>query len=86
MGFCGYDKGSQLNNFLAENSSRRFVIFLHEFDKTQKGVRDALLLTTEKGMLYFGKTQRQARTDLEQENTGTAAQTQPSIALALSGS
>jgi ATP-dependent Clp protease ATP-binding subunit ClpB len=50
MGWSGYEKGSQLNNFLAQNSSQRSVVFLDEFDKTKKEVRDALLLATEKGM------------------------------------
>ncbi|CAI6331887.1 unnamed protein product [Periconia digitata] len=41
--------GSKLNNFLAANASRRSVVFMDEFDKTEKSVRDALLLITQNG-------------------------------------
>lgn len=48
-GWRGYEKGSQLNNFLAANSGLRSVVFLDEFDKTEKEVRNALLVVIEKG-------------------------------------
>jgi ATP-dependent Clp protease ATP-binding subunit ClpB len=48
-GWIGYENGSQLNNFLADNDSQRSVVFLDEFDKTEQKIRDALLLMTEKG-------------------------------------
>ncbi|KAF2874884.1 P-loop containing nucleoside triphosphate hydrolase protein [Massariosphaeria phaeospora] len=41
--------GSILNNFLADNTEERSVVFLDEFDKTREEVRDALLLITENG-------------------------------------
>ncbi|KAF2277573.1 P-loop containing nucleoside triphosphate hydrolase protein [Westerdykella ornata] len=48
-GWRGHEKGSQLNNFLAENSGLRSVVFLDEFDKTDEKVMHALLVVIEKG-------------------------------------
>ncbi|KAF2662718.1 P-loop containing nucleoside triphosphate hydrolase protein [Lophiostoma macrostomum CBS 122681] len=48
-GWKDSERGSQLNNFLAENTGVRSVVFLDEFDKTKKEIRDALLVMTEKG-------------------------------------
>jgi hypothetical protein len=49
-GFSGSPEGSKLNNFLAANNGKRSVVFLDEFDKTEQGVREALLLLTQNGM------------------------------------
>jgi hypothetical protein len=48
-GHGGHDTGTTLNNFLVENDSRRSLVFLDEFDKTEQAVIDALLRICEKG-------------------------------------
>lgn len=48
-GYFRSDQGSQLNNFLGDNSGKRAVIFLDEFDKTEEKVRNSLLSLLEKG-------------------------------------
>lgn len=51
----GYEKsanGSQLNNFLADNSGKRTVVFLDEFDKTKKEVHNSLLLVLGEGLYH----------------------------------
>lgn len=60
---CGCESnmnGSQVNNNLAEISEQRLVVFLDEFDKKYEEVRNALLVTTERGSfitLSVGKMQ-----------------------------
>lgn len=49
--YYGCEKGSTLNNFLADNSGLRSVVFMDEFDKTSRDIRDALLVTIQSGML-----------------------------------
>jgi len=49
MGYAGNPTGSQLNNFLATNDGSRAVIFLDEFDKTEREVRNSLLLLLDSG-------------------------------------
>lgn len=48
-GFQGSGMGSQLNNHLAEWNGKRTIVFLDEFDKTTKDVREAMLLLFESG-------------------------------------
>jgi len=48
--YMGHEKGSMLNNFLAEHSGQRAVVFLDEFEKTTAGVHKAMLLPFESGM------------------------------------
>jgi ATP-dependent Clp protease ATP-binding subunit ClpA len=48
-GYHRSDQGSQLNNFLGDNDGERGVVFLEELDKSEKMVRNALLVVTEKG-------------------------------------
>ena len=47
--YHGSEKGSRLNNHLAENDGMRTVVFLDEFDKTTDDVRKAMLLLFESG-------------------------------------
>lgn len=47
--YYGYQEGGPLNNFLARNAGQRCVVFLDEYDKTEKDVRDALLKTMDTG-------------------------------------
>ena len=49
-GYKSNEAGSRLNNFLAANANKRCVVFLDEFDKTTKEVREALLKVTDTGM------------------------------------
>ncbi|KAK3707710.1 hypothetical protein LTR37_011887 [Vermiconidia calcicola] len=49
LGYAGNSHGSQLNNHLAENSSMRSVVFMDEFDKTDKEVHNSLLLVLDSG-------------------------------------
>ena len=48
--FCGYEKGSRLNNFISHNSGKRVIAFLDEFEKSSHDVRDALLLPFDEGI------------------------------------
>jgi ATP-dependent Clp protease ATP-binding subunit ClpA len=50
-GYQRSEDGSKLNNFLAKNSGKRSVVFFDEFDKTNQGIRNALLLLTQSGKL-----------------------------------
>jgi hypothetical protein len=52
-GYVGREDGTKLNNFLAENSGKRSVVFLDEFDKTEQELRQALLLLTQSGRSSF---------------------------------
>lgn len=48
--YVGYDKGSPLNNFLAENSGRKCVVLLDEFEKTLAKTRETFLLPFDNGL------------------------------------
>ena len=50
--YCGYEKGSPLNNHLADYAGQRSVVFLDEFDKTTDEVRKSMLLLFEAGKYY----------------------------------
>lgn len=56
MGYAGNETGSQLNNFLAANDGCRAVVFLDEFDKTEKEVRNSLLLLLDSGDCHDRRT------------------------------
>jgi ATP-dependent Clp protease ATP-binding subunit ClpA len=47
--YIGSEKGSLLNNHLANHSGKRGIVFLDEFEKTTKDVRAALLLPLDDG-------------------------------------
>lgn len=47
--YMNYEKGSVLNNFLADHSGQRAVVFLDEFEKTTGSVHQAMLLPFESG-------------------------------------
>lgn len=47
--YHGSDKGSPLNNHLAEHDGQKTVIFMDEFDKTTTAVHQAMLLPFESG-------------------------------------
>lgn len=47
--YVGADRGSPLNNFLAENSGERCIVFLDEFEKTTPDIHQALLLPFDNG-------------------------------------
>ncbi|KAK3714028.1 hypothetical protein LTR37_008057 [Vermiconidia calcicola] len=49
LGYAGNAHGSQLNNHLADNSGMRSVVFMDEFDKTDKEVHNSLLLVLDSG-------------------------------------
>ena len=46
----GHGQGASLNNFLAEHTGLKSVVFLDEFDKTTAEVRKAMLLVLDTGM------------------------------------
>jgi ATP-dependent Clp protease ATP-binding subunit ClpA len=45
----GSREGSPLNNYLARHTSERCVVFLDEFDKTNREVRQSLLTILDSG-------------------------------------
>ncbi|KAL8684222.1 MAG: hypothetical protein Q9224_006511, partial [Gallowayella concinna] len=45
----GHEEGSSLNNFLAEHSGKKAVVFLDEFEKTSSDVHQSLLLLFDEG-------------------------------------
>jgi ATP-dependent Clp protease ATP-binding subunit ClpA len=47
--YVGHEKGSPLNNFLSRMNKKRCIVFLGEFEKTTKEVRDALLVPFDEG-------------------------------------
>ena len=49
LGYIGNAQGSQLNNHLADNSGQRSVVFLDEFNKTEREVHNSLLLVLDSG-------------------------------------
>lgn len=55
-GYQGNAQGSQLNNHLAEHSGMPSVVFMDEFDKTDKAVHNSLLLILDSGEYYDRRT------------------------------
>lgn len=53
-----HGKGSKLNNFLAEHSGKRAVVFLEEFEKTTAAVHMSLLLPFESGTYHDRRNQK----------------------------
>ena len=47
--YVGADRGSPLNNFLAQNAGQRCIVFLDEFEKTTSDIHQALLLPFDNG-------------------------------------
>ena len=47
--YIGCDKSSPLNSFLVEHAGLKSIVFLDEFDKTIKEVRNSMLLTLDTG-------------------------------------
>jgi ATP-dependent Clp protease ATP-binding subunit ClpA len=47
--YVGWDKGSRLNNFLANNHEKRCIVFLDEFEKTNGDIHKTLLLPFDNG-------------------------------------
>ncbi|RSM04374.1 hypothetical protein CDV31_010076 [Fusarium ambrosium] len=47
--YVGAEKGSPVNNFLAEHSGQRCIVFFDEFEKTTKEIHQALLLPFDNG-------------------------------------
>ncbi|KAL6886505.1 P-loop containing nucleoside triphosphate hydrolase protein [Trichoderma longibrachiatum] len=47
--YHGYEKGSAVNNFLAQHAGRKCIIFLDEFEKTTKEIHQTLLLPWDNG-------------------------------------
>ena len=56
--YAGYQAGSKLNNFLAEHSGQRAVVFLDEFEKTTSDVHKSLLLPFESGTYQDRRNQK----------------------------
>ncbi|KAF2766666.1 P-loop containing nucleoside triphosphate hydrolase protein, partial [Teratosphaeria nubilosa] len=52
QGYHGNDRGSQLNNHLAEFDGQKSVVFMDEFDKTNQEVRNSLLLVLDSGAYH----------------------------------
>jgi ATP-dependent Clp protease ATP-binding subunit ClpA len=48
--YIGHELGSPLNNFLAQNSGKRCIVFLDEFEKTTREVQNALLVPFSEGL------------------------------------
>lgn len=49
--YVGWDKGSRLNNFLANNHGKRCIVFLDEFEKTNADIHKTLLLPFDNGTI-----------------------------------
>ena len=49
MPYQGHEKGTVMNNFLAQHTGQRCVVFLDEFEKTTQDVRQSMLLLLESG-------------------------------------
>ncbi|KAL8753971.1 MAG: hypothetical protein Q9199_004665 [Rusavskia elegans] len=47
--FAGHEAGSPLNNFLADHSGKKAVVFLDEFEKTTEDIHKSLLLLFDEG-------------------------------------
>ena len=51
--YHGWEAGSPVNNFLARKNGERGIVFLDEFEKTEREVWNALLLPFDSGTLLF---------------------------------
>ena len=51
--YIGAEKGSPLNNFIADNAGQRCIVFMDEFEKTTNDIHKALLLPFDNGMSNF---------------------------------
>ena len=58
MGYIDNANGSQLNNHLADNSGQRSLVFLDQFDKTEKQIHNSLLLVLGNGQYHDRRTNR----------------------------
>jgi MoxR-like ATPase len=47
------DQGSKFKNFLGDNTGKRAVVLLDEFDKTEKKIRDSLLIVMQDGKTHL---------------------------------
>ncbi|KAI4101556.1 MAG: hypothetical protein L6R37_004882 [Teloschistes peruensis] len=61
--YQGWQAGSQLNNFLADHSGKRAVVFLDEFEKTTADVHRSLLLILDEGSCKDRRTNDQKQLD-----------------------
>jgi len=48
--FIRYEKGSPLNNFLADNSGWRAIVMLNKIEKSRPKIMDANLIIFDKGI------------------------------------
>lgn len=61
--YQGWEAGSQLNNFLAEQSGRKAVVFLDEFEKTTNDIHKSLLLIFDEGFYKDRRAQDKRQLD-----------------------
>ena len=54
--FAGHEAGSPLNNFLADHSGQKAVVFLDEFEKTTPAIHKSLLLLFDEGFYKDRRT------------------------------
>ncbi|KAI4101519.1 MAG: hypothetical protein LQ339_005016 [Xanthoria mediterranea] len=54
--FAGHEAGSPLNNFLADHSGQKAVVFLDEFEKTTPSIHKSLLLLFDEGFYKDRRT------------------------------
>ena len=86
--YQGSAEGSPLNNYLAQQSGSRSIVFLDEFEKMTDNVRRALLLAFDSGTIplpnqptiHQSNTQKKILTTCPQANTATAAPASASTA------
>lgn len=57
--YQGHKKGSPLNNFLAEHTGKRSIVFLDEFEKTIDQVRQCLLLPLDHGQYHDRRSKQE---------------------------
>lgn len=88
--YAGSAEGSPLNNYLAQQSGVRSIVFLDEFEKTTDNVRRALLLAFDSGkfilLLPHQCSLKNTKQRILQAYTETDATAKPSTAPAQSGS
>jgi ATP-dependent Clp protease ATP-binding subunit ClpA len=51
--FSGHESGSPLNNFLARKSGSRSIVFMDEFERTNKKIHNTLLILFDQGYNFF---------------------------------
>lgn len=56
--YQGHQEGSKLNNFLADHSGQRAVVFMDEFEKTTADVHNSMLLPFESGTYQDRRNQK----------------------------